>query len=65
MVGLIFPGLGATNAGTLKSVSWESIVYIFYKKKAAVYKTRRIMPRTRAAGDAGGAAGGKARRTDA
>jgi len=32
---------------------------------AAVYKTRPIMPRTGATGDAGGAAGGKERSTEA
>jgi hypothetical protein len=35
------------------------------RKKAAVYKTRPIMPRAGATGDAGGAAGGKARSTEA
>jgi hypothetical protein len=33
--------------------------------KAAVLKTLKIMPRAGAAGDAGGAAGGKARSTEA
>jgi hypothetical protein len=65
MVGLIRPGLGGVNAGTLKPVSWEAIVYVEKRKKAAVYKTRPIMPRTGATGDAGGAAGGKARSTEA
>jgi hypothetical protein len=59
MVGLICPGLGAANAGTLKPVGWESIVYVKKRKKAAVYKARPIMPRAGATGDAGGAAGGK------
>jgi hypothetical protein len=35
------------------------------RKKAAVYKTRPIMPRAGATGDAGGAVGGKARSTEA
>ena len=35
------------------------------RKEAAVYKTRPIMPRTGATGDAGGAAGGKVRSTEA
>jgi hypothetical protein len=35
------------------------------RKKAAVYKTRPIMPRAGATGDKGGAAGGKARSTEA
>jgi hypothetical protein len=53
------------NAGTLKPVGWESIVRAKKRKKAAVYKTRRIMTLAGATGDAGGAAGGKARSTEA
>jgi hypothetical protein len=59
------PGLGGVNAVTLKPVGWESIVCAKKRKKAAVYKTRRIMTRAGATGDAGGAAGGKARSTEA
>jgi hypothetical protein len=47
------------------SVSWEAIVYVKKRKKAAVYKTQPIMPLAGATGDAGGAAGGKARSTEA
>jgi hypothetical protein len=41
------------------------MVYVKKRKKIAVYKTRPIMPRAEATGDAGGAAGGKARSTEA
>ena len=65
MVGLICPGLDPANAGTLKPVGWKSVVYVKKRKKAAVYKTRPIIPWAGATGDAGGAAGGKARSTEA
>jgi hypothetical protein len=65
MVGLIYPGLGTANAGTLMPVGGESIVYVKKRKKTALYKTRPIVPRAGATGDAGGAAGGKARSTEA
>jgi hypothetical protein len=64
MVGLIFPGLGAANAGAFMPVGWEAMVYVKKRKKATVYKARPIMPRAGETGDAGGAAGGKARSTD-
>jgi hypothetical protein len=54
----------SVNAGTLKPVGWESIVYV-NKNKAAVYMARRIMLRAGATGDAGGSVGGKARSTEA
>jgi hypothetical protein len=38
---------------------------MFLRNKAAVLKTRRIIPRAGATGDAGGAAGGKARSAEA
>jgi hypothetical protein len=41
------------------------MVYLRKRKKAAVYKTRPIMPRAEATADAGGAADGKARSTEA
>jgi hypothetical protein len=51
------------------SVGWESIVYKKQRKEAAVFKTRPIMPRAGArawaTGEAGGAAGGKVRSTEA
>jgi hypothetical protein len=53
------------NAGTLKPVGWESSVHDLKTNKAAVYKTRRIMLRAGATGEVGGAAGGKARSTEA
>jgi hypothetical protein len=67
VVGSWCPGLGAANSGTLKPVDCGSIAYVKVKtkKKAAVLKTRRIMPRAGAAGDADRAAGGKARSTEA
>jgi hypothetical protein len=45
MVGLIYPGLGTANAGTLMPVGGESIVYVKKRKKTALYKTRPIVPR--------------------
>jgi len=45
-------------------VGWEAMVYVKKRKKAAVYKTRPIMPRAGATGDAGGAAGGTVRSTE-
>jgi hypothetical protein len=46
-------------------VGWEAIVYVKKEKKAAVYKTRPIIPRAGATGDASGAAGSKTRITEA
>jgi hypothetical protein len=55
-------GLGGVKP---KPVDWVSIMNVKKINKAAVYKTRPIMPRAGATGDAGGAAGGKIRSTEA
>jgi hypothetical protein len=51
--------------GVQKPVGLESIVHVFFKNKVAVHMTRRIILRAGATDDAGGAASGKARSTEA